>query len=188
MKRRKLKETKTNGKAKEPAIRGRPSTYGSERAVVAGKCAKYGLTDFEIADVLGVSVSTIYKWLTQYEDFAEALKIGKELPDERVKRSLFHRAVGYSFEAKKIFCNKDGDVTEVPYIEHVPPDTTAAIFWLKNRDAANWRESGSNGSIQGEEISIQNAPIQLLARVFGVAERIARAEEKTITVEAEASE
>jgi hypothetical protein len=28
-----------------------------------------------------------------------------------------------------------------PYVEHVPPDTTAAIFWLKNRDPARWRDA-----------------------------------------------
>lgn len=26
------------------------------------------------------------------------------------------------------------------YIEHYPPDTTAAIFWLKNRQPAKWRD------------------------------------------------
>jgi hypothetical protein len=60
--------------------------------------------------------------------------------DNRVERSLYNRAVGYSFQAEKIFCNKDGIVTHVPYIEHVPPDVTVQIFWLKNRDPAHWRD------------------------------------------------
>ena len=50
-----------------------------------------------------------------------------------VERSLYHRANGYSYDAVKIFCSKDGKVTKVPYREHVPPDVTACIFWLKNR-------------------------------------------------------
>jgi hypothetical protein len=66
---------------------------------------------------------------------------GKEEADARVKRSLYSRAVGYSFNSEKIFCNKDGDVTRVPYREHVPPDVTAQIFWLKNRDPAHWRDA-----------------------------------------------
>ena len=34
-----------------------------------------------------------------------------------------------------------GNVTKVPYVEHVPPDVTACIFWLKNRDPEHWRDS-----------------------------------------------
>ena len=42
------------------------------------------------------------------------------------------RAVGYNYEAVKIFmpANREKPVI-VPYIEHVPPDVTAGIFWLK---------------------------------------------------------
>jgi hypothetical protein len=57
--------------------------------------------------------------------------------------SLYNRANGYSYDAEKIFCDKNGKVTRVPYREHVPPDVTACIFWLKNRDPAHthsaWR-------------------------------------------------
>jgi hypothetical protein len=49
--------------------------------------------------------------------------------------SPYNRANGYSYDAEKIFCDKNGKVTRVPYVEHVPPDVTACIFWLKNRDA-----------------------------------------------------
>ncbi len=31
-------------------------------------------------------------------------------------------------------------VEQVPYVEHYAPDTTAAIFWLKNRQPAQWRD------------------------------------------------
>jgi hypothetical protein len=61
--------------------------------------------------------------------------------DARVERSLYSRAVGYSFNSEKVFCNKEGEVTRVPIVEHVPPDVTACIFWLKNRDPAHWRDA-----------------------------------------------
>jgi hypothetical protein len=61
--------------------------------------------------------------------------------DARVERSLYQRAVGYSYDAVKIFCKKDGEIFEAPYVEHVPPDVTACIFWLKNRDPAHWRDA-----------------------------------------------
>ena len=62
------------------------------------------------------------------------------IADEIVERSLYERATGYSHESVKIFCNKDGDVVQVPFIEHVAPDPTSMIFWLKNRKPADWRE------------------------------------------------
>ena len=64
----------------------------------------------------------------------------KPVADARVERSLFERATGYTFESVKIFCNKDGEVTEVPVLEHVPPDPTSMIFWLKNRNPNKWRD------------------------------------------------
>jgi hypothetical protein len=60
----------------------------------------------------------------------------------RVERSLYERANGYNYEAVKIFmpANREKPVY-AKYIEHIPPDTTAAIFWLKNRDPQHWRDS-----------------------------------------------
>ena len=57
------------------------------------------------------------------------------------------RTVGYSFNSEKIFCNKEGVVTRVPYVEHVPPDVTAAIFWLKNGSATCSSSSTRSASI-----------------------------------------
>jgi len=53
---------------------------------------------------------------------------------------LYARATGYEYDAVKIFCNKDGKVTKVKYRERLAPDTTACIFWLKNRRKDLWRE------------------------------------------------
>jgi hypothetical protein len=60
----------------------------------------------------------------------------------RVERSLYTRAVGYNYEAVKIFmpANREKPVV-VPYIEHVPPDVTACVFWTKNHDPTHWRHS-----------------------------------------------
>jgi hypothetical protein len=38
------------------------------------------------------------------------------------------------------------------YIEHVPPDTTAAIFWLKNRDPQHWRDTQQLEHVMGKYI------------------------------------
>ena len=68
-----------------------------------------------------------------------ATKKGKEVADDRVEDRLFHRAMGYSYDAVKIFMPAGADEpVYAPYVEHVPPDTGAAIFWLKNR--RGWRD------------------------------------------------
>lgn len=103
-----------------------------------------------MADAFGVTVPTIVNWRRDIPEFFIAIKEGKERSDAEVADRLFKRATGYSHEAVKIFC-QDGIVTEVPYVEHYPPETAAAIFWLKNRRPDLWRDkrehehSGKNG-------------------------------------------
>jgi hypothetical protein len=120
---------------------GRPSSYKPEYVNMAKHAAKLGATDADLAKIFGVSDATIDIWKVQHPDFLGSLKAGKEEADARVERSLYMRAVGYSYDAVKIFCDKNGKVTRVPYVEHVPPDVTAYIFWLKNRDPADWRDA-----------------------------------------------
>lgn len=124
--------------------------YEPRFAAMAETACKAGLTDIEIADLFSVSVRTINNWKIEHVEFAAALKAGKAEADERVERSLFAKATGYTFDSVKIFQDKGSPVI-VPYREHVPPDTTAAIFWLKNRRPDLWRDvsrqehSGPNG-------------------------------------------
>lgn len=121
---------------------GRPSKYIDEFAEQARKLCLLGATDVELADFFNVTVSTISNWKNHHPVFMDALKTGKGALDERVERSLFHRAIGYTFDAVKIFPpkGKDDGPTIVPYREHVPPDTVACIFWLKNRKSREWRD------------------------------------------------
>jgi hypothetical protein len=118
---------------------GRPPDYNPGLCDKARKLCELGATDREIADFFEVSERTIHRWKIEHQDFCHSLKTAKETADERVERSLYHRAIGYSFDSVKIF-NDKGVSLEVPFIEHVPPDTTAAIFWLKNRRPDQWRE------------------------------------------------
>ena len=65
--------------------------------------------------------------------------MGKDEPDERVVRSLYQRAIGYVTETTKVMM-VGGKPEIITYKEQVPPDTTAMIFWLKNRRPQEWRE------------------------------------------------
>ena len=118
---------------------GRPTKYKSEYTSFAQKCCELGSTDVDLADALNVGVTTINQWKLSHPEFCEALKSGKAVADDRVERALYHKAVGYTFDTVKIF-QYEGQPVIVPYREHVPPDTTACIFWLKNRRRDQWRD------------------------------------------------
>lgn len=137
---------------------GRPSTYKPEFVAQAQKLCALGATDVELADFFGVSDRTIYRWQAEHEEFCQALKAGKDSADERVERSLYHKAVGYSYDAVKIFQHQ-GQIIEAPYREHVPPSDTAAIFWLKNRRKDDWRDK------QEHEHSATGELSEFLARI-----------------------
>lgn len=118
---------------------GRPSSYKPEFARQAEMLCEFGATDKELADFFEVSTPTIWRWGADFPEFRSALKAGKAAADERVERSLYHKAIGYSFPSEKVF-QFQGSIIRAPVVEHVPPDTTACIFWLKNRRQQQWRD------------------------------------------------
>lgn len=120
---------------------GRPTSYKVEYAEQAKKLCLLGATDQEIADFFEVHAATVYRWKHDHDEFCEALKAGKESADERVERSLYQKAIGYEQDEVKIFM--PGGASEpvyAPFRAKIAPDTTAAIFWLKNRRSAQWRD------------------------------------------------
>lgn len=119
---------------------GQPTKYKPEFVKQAQKLAKLGATDIEVADFFGVTVRTIHNWKNANPEFFHALKAGKEEADARVERSLFQRAIGYEQESVKIFMDKSGQPVYAPFREAIAPDTTACIFWLKNRKSDEWRD------------------------------------------------
>lgn len=118
---------------------GRPSSFKPEYVEQARKLCALGATDVELADFFGVDVRTIYRWKATSEDFCQALRVAKEVADERVERSLFARANGYEHDEIDIRV-LNGEIVKTPIRKYYPPDTTACIFWLKNRRPAEWRD------------------------------------------------
>lgn len=100
-----------------------------------------GLTDKEIAGKMGVSYSTMRTWRDKFPLFKAVLQDGKDIADRKVERSLFERAIGYNYTEKKITESKSIRVAKTEIWEkHMPGDTTAMIYWLKNRKPDVWRE------------------------------------------------
>jgi len=129
---------------------GRPTKFKAEFVAQAEKLCQLGATDMEVADFFDIEVRTLYRWKAENEAFCQALKAGKDVADDRVERSLFARANGYEHDEVDIRVVANA-IVQTPIRKYYPPDTTAAIFWLKNRKPKEWRETkaveltGANG-------------------------------------------
>ena len=138
---------------------GAPAVYDPEKHPwMAARACRAGFTDAELAELFGVTVFAIDKWKQKHVEFRTALKTGKIEADIEVVESLYHRALGYSHEAVKIFMTEAGPV-HAPYTEHYPPDTTACIFWLKNRQPQQWRERQEHTG--GTTIVVDNRQVNI---------------------------
>lgn len=87
--------------------------------------ARDGLTDEQIAHNMGIATGTLYEWKKKYPEIAESLKKTKEVVDREVENALYKKALS--------------------------GDTTALIFWLKNRRPNDWRdkrETQLSGNVQ----------------------------------------
>ena len=114
------------------------SKYKAEYAKQAEKlCDQFGAIDRDLAEFFGVCIRTIHSWKVQHPGFRNALKLGKEAPNERVKQALYHRAVGYTFIETKLF-QYQGEVIREEVETHIPPDVKAQMYWLSNRCRDEW--------------------------------------------------
>ena len=119
---------------------GRKTSFKQEYIQLAENYALLGATDAEIAEFFSVSEQTLNSWKKKFPQFLESLKKGKSAGDSNVASKLYNRAIGYDCKATKIVTYEGKVTDQVEYVEHYPPDTTAAIFWLKNRQPGKWRD------------------------------------------------
>lgn len=111
-----------------------------------------GLTEEQIAHNMGIRRSTLSEWKKKFPDILDSLKQGKEVVDREVENALLNKALGFRVTVKKSYKVKDiiyengRKIKETEKIEmvdeeqYIPPDTTAQIFWLKNRKPNEWRD------------------------------------------------
>jgi hypothetical protein len=132
---------------------GRPSSYHPEYAAQVEKLCLLGATDAEIAVFFDVCEATVNNWKQEFPEFLESIKKGKTIADIDIASKLHERACGaewiedQAFKIKKVHYDDKGkkvleteEVITVPVRRAAPPDTTAGIFWLKNRKRTEWRD------------------------------------------------
>lgn len=108
--------------------------------------ARDGLTDEQISRNMGIGTTTLYRWKDEFEEIRESLKRGKEVVDRQVENALLKRALGYEYTETTREAVQDPNSGEVKMqvtkkvTKQVAPDTTAQIFWLKNRKPDKWRD------------------------------------------------
>ena len=136
---------------------GRPSEYDPDKtAKQAKKACLMGATDADLADFFGVSEKTINNWKHDHPEFLQSIKDGKEIADSNVAKSLYERANGYEHPEVHV-SNYQGEITLTELTKHYPPDTTAGIFWMKNRQPNKWRDRKQTevSGIDGEAIEMK---------------------------------
>lgn len=124
----------------------------AENLILLEGWARDGLTNEQIAENMGIALSTLHDWRKNHSDISDALKAGKEVADYQVENALFNNALN--------------------------GNTTAQIFWLKNRRPDKWRDR-----VQ-EEITVNhNDPTGLLSALEQTEEEVWNGEDVPESVE-----
>ena len=134
--------------------------------------AREGLTREQIAHNIGINVKTLWEWESKYDPISNALKRGMAPVDIEVENMLLKRAMGYTYTetTEEVYTYDEIDPkTGKPKVKEkhvkrvtkeIPPDTTAQIFWLKNRRPDLWRDRHEN------DVSIKNVNFDALNAAF----------------------
>ena len=134
----------------------------NDKLIMLEGWARDGLTDEQIAKNIGINRTTLYDWKKKEVNIADALKKGKEVIDFEVENALLKRALGYEYEEETY---ENGILTK-KVKKHVAPDTTAQIFWLKNRKPNNWKDRIETDE---DKEAVTNAS-QVIAKIRKVAQ------------------
>lgn len=118
---------------------GRPTKYDPKINRSVERLCLLGATDKQIADFLEISEATLNNWKQAHPGFLESIKRGKEEADSKVANALYKRALGFEHPEVHIAVHR-GHVIQTKIKKKYPPETIAAIFWLKNRQPDQWKD------------------------------------------------
>ena len=158
---------------------GRPTLYKPEYAERARELCARGAINPHLAAHFGVARSTVGEWIAKHPEFAEAVQQGRDAADAVVIESLFTRATGYDRKVERAFLYR-GDPRTVTYTLHVPAETRACMFWLRNRRPEDWMESVERARDEEDDEAWQ-------AELAAARERVRRAREQGGPIDAQAN-
>jgi DNA-binding XRE family transcriptional regulator len=157
---------------KQQKRRGSKSKYqywiSKEGLLLLEGWARDGLTDEQIAKNIGIAPKTLYDWKNKYSELCKTLKNSKAIVDLEVENALLKRAKGYLFdEVKEEYeTSEQGSklIKRTVITKEVVGDTTAQIFWLKNRRPERWQNSDKVIVQQDdqEEVNVHMATLEAL--------------------------
>lgn len=159
---------KAAAKAESTAItrkNGRPTKFEARFVQQARKMALLGLTQAEIASVLGVAESTFKVWMKEHPAMELAVKEGRVLADANVAAALYERAIGYSHK-ETVLHQFGGRIIKTTVTKHYAPDTQAATKWLHNRQSKLWKSQVDPD--QGEDMP---TPVKVVFEVVDARKR-----------------
>jgi len=133
--------------------RGRPLLYRPEFAAQAHQHCLMGATNADLADIFGVTSRTIVNWMTEFPDFAAAVRDGRVVADGRVARGLYERAIGCERTSRQTTLSNGVEKTIIREV-HYPPDTRACIFWLRNRQPQSWGDRKPDTAASSLDLAI----------------------------------
>jgi serine protease inhibitor len=150
---------------------GRPIAFKPEYIELAYKYCLLGATDATLADFFNVAESTINRWKLKQPKFKDALIRGKTVADANVAHSLYRRGTGYSCTETHV-SNYQGEITLTEITKNYPPDTTACIFWLKNRQPDKWRDKVEvDANVKIDKETLEMIENQFIAQMAAAHER-----------------
>jgi hypothetical protein len=135
---------------------GRPSLYRRDYCDLARNYCLLGATNADLAGFFDVTTRTIDNWIAVHSEFATAVRDARAVADAKVARCLYERAVGYEHTVERTVWHlgKERPVSEKV---HLPPDTRACIFWLRNRQPRYWNGRGEMQPDGMDDIALLDA-------------------------------
>jgi len=150
---------------------GRPTAYKPEYVEQAYNYCLLGAIDVQLANFFRVTEKTINTWKKSHPEFADALRRGKTIADAEVAHALYKRATGYAHPEMQVNCYQ-GEIIKTELTKHYAPDTTACIFWLKNRQPDQWKDKVEvNGSMKLDKDTLAMIETQFVTRMAAAHER-----------------
>ena len=134
----------------EPNKAGRPTKYKEAFNDQVFEMALLGLTDTQMATIIGINQDTFNEWKKVYPSFSESLTQGKEDADGKVAKAMYKRALGLTIIEEAL--TKDGQIVQLR--KELPPDTPAAKHWLANRQRKLWANNGESTMYTTEPLII----------------------------------